>query len=95
MSGADLARAAARQGRAAARGEPDSASGFGANAARYASGGSGGAPAAPAAEDPFGGASRDDEDATGTTPSRRPGRDIVKEVLGGEILEVIDETGDQ
>ncbi len=95
MSGADLARAAARQGRAAARGEPGSASGFGANAAGYASGGSSGAPAAPAAEDPFGGASRDDEDATGTIPSRRPGRDIVKEVLGGEILEVIDETGDQ
>ncbi|MCG7443704.1 DNA polymerase III subunit gamma and tau [Dermabacter vaginalis] len=51
---------------------------------------------APAAEpqgydDPFQGASLDDEDASSVGSQRRPGRDIVEEFLGGEVLEVIDE----
>gem|GEM_PF-5483925 len=43
----------------------------------------------PAPEDPTGGASRDDEDAQYT--SRRP-QEIVEQMLGGTVLEVIDET---
>ena len=42
-------------------------------------------------DDPFQGASLDDEDASSTGSQRRPGRDIVEEFLGGEVLEVIDE----
>lgn len=49
-------------------------------------------PPEPVDDDPFGGASLDDEDATGVGTRRRPGRDIVEEFLGGELLEVIDET---
>lgn len=42
-----------------------------------------------APEDPTGGASRDDEDATVT--SRRP-QELVTELLGGTVLEVIDDS---
>lgn len=50
------------------------------------------APAEPKGyDDPFQGASLDDEDASSTSTQRRPGRDIVEEFLGGEVLEVIDE----
>ncbi|MFC0676174.1 hypothetical protein, partial [Brachybacterium hainanense] len=48
----------------------------------------GGTPAPPD-EDPTGGASRDDADATVT---RRTGREVVEKLLGGRVLEVIDET---
>ncbi len=41
-------------------------------------------------DDPTGGASRDDEDAEYT---RRTGREVIETVLGGTVLEVIDETG--
>ena len=48
-------------------------------------------PAAPAVdEDPTGGASRDDEDAVVAT---RSGREVIETILGGRVLEVIDETG--
>ena len=40
-------------------------------------------------EDPTGGASRDDEDAQVVT---RSGREVVESLLGGRVLEVIDET---
>jgi len=43
----------------------------------------------PAPEDPTGGASRDDEDAQYT--SRRP-QEIVEQMLGGTVLEIIDES---
>ena len=50
---------------------------------------SGGAPAAPVADtDPTGGATRDDEDAVATT---RNGREVVEKLLGGKVLEIIDE----
>ena len=50
------------------------------------------APAAPQSDDdPFQGASLDDEDASSIGSQRRPGREIVEEFLGGEVLEVIDE----
>lgn len=100
MSGADLARAAARQTLAASRGRtsgPVTASGPSGSAGVY-SGQPGAAPRAQSSsidDDPYGGASRDDEDATGPATSRRAGRDIVEQVLGGEVLEVIDETRDQ
>lgn len=41
-------------------------------------------------DDPTGGASRDDEDAQYTS---RSGREVIEAVLGGTVLEVIDETG--
>lgn len=44
---------------------------------------------APGDDDPTGGASRDDEDAQVTT---RTGREVAEAVLGGRVLEVIDET---
>ena len=50
---------------------------------------------APAPEqdvDPTGGASRDDEDAVVAT---RSGRQVIESVLGGRVLEVIDETGER
>jgi DNA polymerase-3 subunit gamma/tau len=43
----------------------------------------------PVDDDPTGGASRDDEDAQVTT---RTGREVAEAVLGGRVLEVIDET---
>jgi len=50
---------------------------------------SGGAPAAQVADtDPTGGATRDDEDAVSTT---RNGREVVEKLLGGKVLEIIDE----
>ncbi|PMC76986.1 DNA polymerase III subunit gamma and tau [Brachybacterium sp. UMB0905] len=45
--------------------------------------------APPPEEDPTGGATRDDEDAVITT---RSGREVIEQVLGGRVLEVIDET---
>src|SRR5699024_2459155 len=39
--------------------------------------------------DPTGGATRDDEDAVVTT---RNGREVVEQLLGGKVLEIIDET---
>lgn len=44
----------------------------------------------PIDDDPTGGASRDDEDAQYTS---RSGREVIEAVLGGTVLEVIDETG--
>ena len=38
--------------------------------------------------DPTGGATRDDEDAVVTT---RNGREVVEKLLGGKVLEIIDE----
>ena len=38
--------------------------------------------------DPTGGATRDDADATGTN---RNGREVIEKLLGGKVLEVIDE----
>ncbi|MCG7426658.1 DNA polymerase III subunit gamma and tau [Helcobacillus sp. ACRRO] len=84
LSGADLARAAARQNLANARGRGPGIADAGNPSVSSA--------AAPIDDDPFGGASRDDADATGPSTSRRPGRDIVEQILGGEVLEVIDET---
>ena len=47
--------------------------------------------AAPEADiDPTGGATRDDEDAVVAT---RNGREVIEKMLGGKVLEVIDETG--
>lgn len=47
-------------------------------------------PDEPAPEaDPTGGASRDDEDAVVAT---RNGREVIETMLGGKVLEVIDET---
>jgi DNA polymerase-3 subunit gamma/tau len=40
--------------------------------------------------DPTGGATRDDEDAVVAT---RNGREVIEKMLGGKVLEVIDETG--
>ncbi|ATG50836.1 DNA polymerase III subunit gamma/tau [Brachybacterium vulturis] len=49
----------------------------------------GGARAEPAADlDPTGGATRDDEDAVVAT---RNGREVVEKLLGGKVLEIIDE----
>lgn len=42
----------------------------------------------PADDDPTGGATRDDEDAEYT---RRTGREVIETVLGGKVLEVIEE----
>ncbi|GAA1326898.1 hypothetical protein GCM10009592_13100 [Brachybacterium rhamnosum] len=50
------------------------------------------APVPEAEVDPTGGASRDDEDAVVAT---RSGRQVIEAVLGGRVLEVIDETGDR
>ncbi|MDN6330411.1 MAG: hypothetical protein L0J84_13865, partial [Brachybacterium sp.] len=50
----------------------------------------GSASAAPGAgADPTGGATRDDEDAVVAT---RNGREVVEQLLGGKVLEIIDET---
>ena len=45
--------------------------------------------APPAESDPTGGATRDDEDAVVST---RNGREVVEKLLGGKVLEIIDET---
>src|SRR5699024_9455672 len=45
--------------------------------------------ASPAESDPTGGATRDDEDAVVST---RNGREVVEKLLGGKVLEIIDET---
>ncbi|WP_010532891.1 DNA polymerase III subunit gamma and tau [Brachybacterium squillarum] len=79
-SGAALARQAAQQSREAAQ------------ASRRP-----GARPSPATEpardeDPTGGASRDDEDAVYAS---RSGREVIESVLGGRVLEVIDETPEQ
>jgi DNA polymerase III subunit gamma/tau len=51
----------------------------------------GSASGAPAPEaDPTGGATRDDEDAVVAT---RNGREVVEKLLGGKVLEIIDENG--
>ena len=42
-------------------------------------------------DDPTGGATRDDEDAEYT---RRSGREVIESVLGGKVLEVIEERPD-
>jgi len=53
-------------------------------------GGRGQADQAPEADpDPTGGATRDDEDAVVAT---RNGREVIEKMLGGRVLEVIDET---
>ncbi|MDN5900302.1 MAG: hypothetical protein L0H74_09560, partial [Brachybacterium sp.] len=64
-----------------------------AQASRSAGQGLGGrrgeAPTEPAADtDPTGGATRDDEDAVVST---RNGREVVEKLLGGKVLEIIDE----
>lgn len=80
LTGAAMARAALRK----AQSQPSNARGFSDARTR---------PGAPAEDDdPFGGASLDDADATGTGTNRRPGREVVEDVLGGELLEVIDES---
>ncbi|GAB2536767.1 DNA polymerase III subunit gamma and tau [Brachybacterium huguangmaarense] len=82
--GAALAREAALRSReAAAQGR-----GPGRPGATAAARGAGGPAEAP--EDPTGGASRDDEDAQVT--SRRP-QEIIETMLGGTVLEIIDERG--
>lgn len=43
----------------------------------------------PVDADPTGGATRDDDDAV---VSRRNGREVIETILGGKVLEVIDET---
>ncbi|WP_394214053.1 DNA polymerase III subunit gamma and tau [Brachybacterium vulturis] len=59
------------------------------DAGQRAGGPRGGAPVEPAAEpDPTGGATRDDEDAVVAT---RNGREVVEKLLGGKVLEIIDE----
>lgn len=82
-TGAELARQAAHASLAARRRTA------GRSAARGAQ-----APVQPDPEpiddDPTGGASRDDEDAQYTS---RSGREVIEAVLGGTVLEVIDETG--
>lgn len=56
---------------------------------RFGNGGPSG-PDEPAPDaDPTGGASRDDEDAVVAT---RNGREVIEKMLGGKVLEVIDET---
>ena len=76
-SGAELARRAAQASRAAAQ-----------ERSRTRSAPSASAPP-PEPEDPTGGARRDDADAT---VSRRNGREVIEKMLGGRVLEVIDET---
>lgn len=78
-SGADLAREAALASRNAGRkfGVVRNGPGPGADAGTD-----------PAEDDPTGGATRDDEDAEYT---RRTGREVIESVLGGKVLEVIEE----
>lgn len=78
-SGAALVREAAEASRSAGRrfGSARGASALSATSAL------------PADEDPTGGASRDDADATVAT---RNGRELIESLLGGKVLEVIDET---
>lgn len=80
-SGADLAREAAH----ASRGTGSRRFGMVRGGAEPA------APAGPQDDDPTGGARRDDEDAV---DSRRTGREVIETVLGGKVLEVIEEQPD-
>ena len=60
------------------------------NAGRRFGSGTPSQPEAPAPDaDPTGGASRDDEDAVVAT---RNGREVIEKILGGKVLEIIDET---
>lgn len=82
-SGADLAREAAHASRHAGRR-------FGVVKGKQAAPGEADGADEPD-DDPTGGATRDDEDAEYT---RRSGREVIESVLGGKVLEVIEERPD-
>ncbi|WP_422115786.1 DNA polymerase III subunit gamma and tau [Brachybacterium sp. UNK5269] len=86
-TGAGPSAAPARSGAALAR-EAAQASRTGGLRSRGVRGEVSAASAADA--DPTGGATRDDEDAVAVT---RNGREVIEKMLGGKVLEVIDETG--